>query len=287
MSAEPKLHHQSLHWVQTNADSESWPAEVRDHVSQCECCQRSATASLQLRAGLKRSQSPAAPPELLAQVRQRLAPEPSIPSLPQPAPPRSSAPFLTRRAWVPAALAAGLILGIGLGPLLRSGGGRIGPKVINGQVVKTIGDYLSDVTHDRYLLDRTGRPIEMPSRDRGELSRWLTDGTGFELALGTEPAGWELEGGRVWHTVSRISALAEYADGAHRITVFAVPAQGIQSSGFDSQRVAGSELWTHEAWSFRGVAWFDQDLVWSAVSDLPLDSLVDWVGSYRSLSAKN
>jgi len=180
---------------------------------------------------------------------------------------------------VTAALAAGLVLGVVLGPLLRSHDAST-PQVVNGEVVQSVRDCLFDVAHDRHLLERTGRPIEHPGSDLTEVSHWLSEATGFEVRLGVPPRGWRLSGGRVWHTVSRISALAEYDLDGRRITIFAVPATEIVFDHSDDLLVA-ENMWSKGAWSSQAVTWYDGRLLWSAVSDLPQADLVEWARGYR------
>jgi hypothetical protein len=167
---------------------------------------------------------------------------------------------------VPTALAAGLALGFGLGQML----GREDPLL-------TVDAYLYDVTHDRYLLERTGRPLEMRISAEDEASEWLSHGLGLDVTVPKSPEGWELEGVRVWHTLSRLSALAVYMDGQeHRIVVFAVPVEDLVFEGATSVSRDGRTYFLGEGWGNQGVVWREGDLAWATVADIPVDELLDW-----------
>jgi anti-sigma factor RsiW len=271
MSVERALHELSLRSIQENPERNSWPAEVREHVRDCERCQKTLEASLLLRVGLKKTSSDAAPEELRARVyrrlRQRLSPAP-----------RSHARL--SGVGIAIGLAVGIALGIAIGLSWRGRLPSPTPKVVDGLVLRNVDDYLFDVTHDRHLLDGTGKPIEHVADDPADLSRWLSQGLGFDVRLGTSPAGWRLRGGRVWHTLSRISAMAEYDRGDRHLDVFAVPSEGIDRSRNVARRV-GEDVWVGEAWSYRAVAWHDRGLLWSVVGKLPEDEMLEWVAKFR------
>lgn len=278
MSPEIPIHTRSLLEIETNPDRESWATAIRDHVSSCNACRATHEASLRLRMGIRANMHVTPPLGLLERVRTQMPGEVEGSST-SPSP-RSVRPGRwAQRIWIPAALAAGLVLGVGIGAQLRGDhAGR--PRIVDNLVIQNVGDYLFDVNHDRYLLDRAGQPIEHPGSSHTEMSQWLSKVTGFEVHLGTAPPRFQLSGGRLWHTVSRVSALAEYDGVDHRVTVYAVPSAGIGLTDFDRLRVAG-DMWMDEAWSFRAVAWHDEGLLWSAVSDLPPKELVDWALVYR------
>lgn len=277
------LHSRSLVAIQTDPDPAAWPADVAGHVEGCEGCQRTLEQSRELRRSLRRVAGGDPPAGMLGRVRARLGEEAAPNDVPEVVEARRPLrrPTFAHRMWVPAALAAGLAIGVGIGVQLPDSTAPV-VRVQDGEVVRTVEDYLQDVTHDRYLLERTGQPIEHVSSQATELSRWLSDGLGFELSLGPAPQDWSLEGGRVWHTLSRISALAVYRRGSEEITVFAVPAKGVHPEGLEPIRAEGPRTWFKEAWGFRGVAWYEGDLLWSVVGDPDRAELLAWARHFRS-----
>ena len=160
---------------------------------------------------------------------------------------------------VPAAMAASLVLGVVLEKqfdfALPGSTGQIT------EVPATMGQYLHDVTHDHYLIERIGRPLEVAITDAGPLSDWLSHALSFDLRLPARTAQLNLEGGRVWHTVGRLSAMASYltADGA-RVLLFAVPAENLDLTGTSSEMIRGTRVFSGGSWGHEGRAWIDGDL---------------------------
>ena len=267
---ERALHQRSLEMVQSHP-REEWDARVLSHVEECASCQQTLETLDSYRDGMKRRFGRAqAPASLVTGLRESLETKP-VARRPRPR-------FVSLR--VGGALAAGLVLGFFLAPLLRP------PSPIeDGEVRKTVMNYLEDVTHDRYLLERTGRPLELLTDDGSQASTWLSEGLGFDVALAsTPPDGWTLEGTRVWHTVSRLSALAIYALDSHRISVFAVPSVGLRFEDSESIPTLHGPVFLLEGWGFLGVAWQRDGVAWSAVGDLDAEAMLEWVEAYRSAS---
>lgn len=174
-----------------------------------------------------------------------------------------------------------LVAGILLGLALATGPHRFaGPR---GEVPVTVQDYLRDVTHDGYLITQLSRPLELTSRDPQEASNWLDGGLPFTVALGHAPAGWQLQGARIWHTVSRLSALAEYSDEqGTKVLLFAVPAAEVDFTKAKKHDTRQGPVYEGQGWGFQGLAWRSGELAWSVVSTLPTAGLLDWLSAYRS-----
>jgi hypothetical protein len=282
-------HQRTLRALKADPDVSRLDPQLRQHLEKCNDCQETLDASVALRARLRQHLSVEAPSGLVRTLRARVealeaqaqqfalqtqAGQGERPTEARPA--RSEA--ISRRAWlwgaVPAALAAGIVLGILLS--------RPEPTVRDGEVIKTIAEYLEDVTHDRHLLERTGRPYEIAATDPAEASEWLSRGLGFDVELPASLPDWELAGIRVWHTVSRLSALAGYEDPAGtEIMVFAVPASELLPRGLEPVTTSAGPAWIDEGWSQTGVAWLENGLAWSAVAPLPRSELLEWTTTYR------
>lgn len=164
-------------------------------------------------------------------------------------------------AVVPVALAASLALGI----LLGRGGFRP-VEDTGGEMPKTVADYIHDVTHDHYLFARLDNALETRQQDPVQLEAWLQQSLHFtpDLPDGSEP--FTLEGGRIWHTVNRLSALAAYRlpDGQMAI-LFAVPAENLAPRGADAESVAGHQVFTGRGWGREARAWYEDDLALALV----------------------
>ncbi len=174
---------------------------------------------------------------------------------------RSKLPIL-RGIAIPVALAASLVLGV----LLGHDTGFKRPTT-GGEVASTVGKYISDVTHDHYLFERINRPLEVAMNDPRELSQWLSESLNFSLALPRTGPDFTLQGGRVWHTLGRLSALASYTtgDGARTI-LFAVPAENIVLSGADSKMIHGRQVFSGTGWHREARVWIDGDLAMALVA---------------------
>lgn len=162
-----------------------------------------------------------------------------------------------RRIMVPLAMAASLVLGVVLEKAYEFGG----PGALPAEVEKDIGLYIFDVTHDHYLLERIGRPLEVAISDAVELSSWLSASLNFSFDLPRDTGALSLEGGRVWHTVGRLSALASYRTaGGDRVVMFAVPAENMNLAGAESSLVGDVEVFTGTGWNHEARVWIEGDL---------------------------
>lgn len=280
------VHERSVKTIQAEPDPGRWDQATREHARECTECASTAQASATMRDRLRkldssRASAPASLRQRLArsiqedaaiareaeelQERGRAAPTPTRVSA-------GSRPRAPRAVWprwaVPSALAAGLALGVGLTQMLGDGRSAL-----------TADHYLDDVTHDRYLLERTGRPLELEIAAEDEASRWLSHGLGIDVRLPESPEGWRLEGVRVWHTLSRLSAMAVYADAERRrIVVFAVPVEDLVFEGKRSESRGGRTYFLGEGWDNLGVVWREGELAWAAVADMPAEDLLAWIG---------
>ena len=153
------------------------------------------------------------------------------------------------------------------------------------EVPVTVQNYLDDVTHDGYLFAQLTRPVELASSDPGQASAWLDQGLPFATPLSAPPAGWQLEGVRIWHTVSRLSALVEMTDGhGEHLLLFAVPAAEITFDPATAVPTSQGPVYPGQGWGYQAVAWKSGDLAWSAVSTLPRERLLSWLKAYRASS---
>jgi anti-sigma factor RsiW len=244
--------------VRLDPYGEQWGPGLRAHVDECSGCGIFLRTITALRSRLRspRASAEAMPAQLraalLGQLDEAAAPPAPVARLPR------------RNRWfVPAAMAASLVLGVFLGRGLDLAGGGAMPN----EVHRTIGMYIEDVTHDHYLIERIGRPLEVALTDRGELSQWLTESLSFAFEVPGTGRDFALQGGRVWHTVGRLSAMAAFAtpDGGRAI-LFAVPAENLELAGAEETTVGGVTVFSGRGWENEARVWIDGDLALALVA---------------------
>lgn len=183
---------------------------------------------------------------------------PSVPTPPGPRP-RS---YRRLGALVPVAIAASLAVGILLGRgVVRS------PEHQGAEVPRTVADFIHDVTHDHYLFARLDNALEIRQQDPAALQAWLRESLHFSPRLPGDSALFSLEGGRIWHTVNRLSALAAYRlpDGQLAI-LFAVPAENLSPRGAHHTTVEGLEVFSGSGWDREAHVWYEDDLAVALVA---------------------
>jgi len=247
--------------VQADPRAETWDRAVRAHAAECPTCADFLASYAVLSDRLKAL--PCAGAGMPEAMREGLlgqlaaCPEPEAGSGR-----RSSWRILSGRALVPVAMAATLVLGILLGRT-----DTFTPAPPSGEVVRSIGTFIGDVTHDHYLLGRIRRPLEIEATDAGELSDWLSASLNFAFRLPDRSDGLTLEGGRVWHTVGRLSALASYTTPAgQRVVLFAVPAENLTLDGADSEMVRGTRVFRGRGWGQEARAWVAGNLAYAVTA---------------------
>lgn len=246
--------------IQTDPGGASWDEDLRAHAAACPACAAYLAETAALGERLRALPSMAAPmPEalrarLLAELEQAVEPVGSrLKVLPRP----------LRRAFVPLALAASLVLGVFLGHHHDFGFSKA-PAEVN----RTIGMYIEDVTHDHYLIERIGRPLEVAITDREALSNWLSESLSFHIELPRTTRAFRLDGGRVWHTVGRLSAMAAYdTEDGGRVILFAVPARNLELRGASSSMIKGWRVFTGHGWEREARVWIEGDLAMALVAD--------------------
>ena len=256
-------HHRALESIHDDPQGTTWEPQVAEHVARCPGCQKTVEALRTFVGSMRARTQWTAPPELVARVCQTVQTQN-----------RSRQRRRVLMTWVPAALAAGLALGFGLG---RLGGPAPTNRLVDDRIVRTVDEYLFDTNHDRYLIAEGDVPFELRTNDVDAAAAWLGRGLGFDVALAEAPDGFGLEGVRLWHTVSRLSALAHYRGDTGSVTVFAVPRAGLEFSSAPTV----DDLWIDADWGFTSAAWIDDGLAWCASADLPREDLVEWVRAYR------
>ncbi|HPF70165.1 MAG TPA: hypothetical protein PLQ13_05790 [Candidatus Krumholzibacteria bacterium] len=254
--------------IQDDPHGESWGPDEHAHLAVCPGCAAhvEVVAALGARIAALPRFAGGMPGALRGRLLELVAACPDAPTVPDnvvvmPGTARGRRPDWTRRIAMPVAMAAVLVCGIFLGRDLA------GPGVDPADPRRTIGNYISDVTHDHYLLEELGRPLEIASTDREQLSGWLSRSLSFGVDLPPADGTFALEGGRVWHTVGRLSAMASYVtpDGSRAI-LFAVPATDLDLAGAPSSMIHGVRVFRGTGWDHEARAWIDGDLAMALVA---------------------
>lgn len=257
--------------IQADPHGEAWDAAQRTHAAECPRCAAHVEAVREI--GRRVGELPSLPRSMPEAMRSRMLGllEEGTPTRSRPKP----VPRLVQQTLVPLALAASLFVGLLVGHNYDITT-LWGPNEVN----RNIGMYIHDVTHDHYLIERIGRPLEVAMTDRNELSGWLSESLHFSLALPEPGPAFRLQGGRVWHTVGRLSALAAYeVPGGGRVLLFAVPAHNLKLDGAESTMISGRRVYTGKGWEREARVWIDGDLAMALVA---MDGAMpaDWAGSF-------
>lgn len=263
--------------VQADPHGEHWDEALQAHAASCPACSRLVAGVRQLADRLRSLPSLTAPMPA-ARRAAMLALLGDADAAPATLPPRRPA----GRAWgrwprvaAPLALAASLAAGMVIGHNVEF---RLPWQAA--EVHRDIGMYIHDVTHDHYLFERINRPLEIATSDRAALSTWLSESLNFRFVLPASTRGLSLRGGRVWHTVGRLSALAAYETaGGDRVILFAVPAHNLALDGATSAVIDGHRVYSGGGWDREARVWIDGDLAVALVA--PQGRLPDdWAASF-------
>lgn len=260
--------------IELDPRGDTWDEATREHAASCPACAAQVQGVADLARRLRQVPSLSAP--MPAASRSRMLKALDAPGADDGAfSARARRSWLPRRAAVPLALAATLVLGMVLGRNVET----LLP-MRHAEVHRDIGMYIHDVTHDHYLLERIGRPLEVAITDRAALSDWLAASLNFRLELPAPRPGYRLQGGRVWHTVGRLSALASYESAAgDRVVLFAVPAHNLDLAGAESATVSGRRVFSGLGWDREARVWIDGDLAMALVA--PAGRLpADWAEAF-------
>jgi anti-sigma factor (TIGR02949 family) len=225
------------------------------HAAGCGSCRALAESERQFRDLLRRQPKESAPPELRARIRAASGRE------------RRRA---TRAPWLvaPALAAAGLLLFLlvpGLVPRGPLDGGLVGSLV------------------DKHIAyAQMEQPAEFVSTDSREVETWFRERVGLRVTVPDySPAGIRLIGARLAAADERRVAYLLYQKGHVLMSVFMAPGRSSSLVGA-TMTYRGHQYLTEERKGYRTVSWSDGPVVFSLVSMLDWEALLECADRLRA-----
>jgi anti-sigma factor RsiW len=190
--------------------------------------------------------------------------------------PRGRVPFFRRFfSPGPAWAAVSLVFVLIAGTIYLRTEGIILPA---GEKATTAGLYVKDIAHDAYLIQTLPeRPYDLQSRSPVETEAFLSEHVGFDVHVpDLAAAGYRLRGGRIWHTIARISALIVFEDSSgNTVSLFEVKREHIGMHGAKRIVADGREFYMGDAYGFSGVVWMQENVAFGLAGDLPNEKLIE------------
>lgn len=175
--------------------------------------------------------------------------------------------FTPHPAWAAAAFAVLLVAGY---THMRT----LGYFSPTGQAPADMARFIHDVGHDAFLYTRGQQSLELDTTDPVTAGAWFDDRVEFPVQVPGSLASAHLEGVRLWHTVSRLSALVSYAlpDGSH-VTLFMVSAKNLADSGGDEVAGASRTYRAGKSYEYNVVSWQEGEVAYALVGHLSTEEL--------------
>ncbi len=228
-------------------------AEVDGHCLECRQCAALVSAEREFRQLLRRQPRDTAPPELRASILRRI---------------RREAAVAAGRRWLPVsaiAVAAAIVAAV----LLPA---------------RTPAPLVADLVDKHIAYAQIERPTELASTDPREVAEWLRSRAGMRVTVPDySPAGIHLAGARLAEARERKAAYLLYEKGRTLLSVFMVPASPSDDT-LPGRRVSyrDHDYLTYERKGFRTVSWTDGQAVYSLVSMLDYDALLECADRLRA-----
>ncbi len=228
-------------------------AEVDGHCLECRQCAALVSAEREFRQLLRRQPRDTAPSELRASILRRIRREAAVP---------------TGRRWLPVsaiAVAAAIVAAV----LLPA---------------RTPAPLVADLVDKHIAYAQIERPTELASTDPREVAEWLRSRAGMRVTVPDySPSGIHLAGARLAEARERKASYLLYEKGRTLLSVFIVPALASDET-LPGRRVSyrDHDYLTYERKGFRTVSWTDGQAVYSLVSMLDYDALLECADRLRA-----
>ena len=178
-------------------------------------------------------------------------------------------------AW--AALATVLVLVSGYNYLRTMG--YFSPS---GEMPADMARFVADVGHDAFLQTRQPQTFELVTHDPRATRTWFADRLDFPVRAPAElPGGYTIGGVRLWHTVSRLSALVGYeGPGTEPVSLFVISSANLADSSGQTVRQGNRTFHVGESFQFNVVAWQEGPCAYALVGLLSTDDLLAMAASF-------
>lgn len=176
------------------------------------------------------------------------------------------APSRGARTWIPAALAAGVVLAM-LGVLLGRGSAR--PPTAPGPPASDFAALASD-THLRYA--RGQLPLEFETDRPEAVSRWFAGRVPFHLTLPDYPVGpgerkfYRLEGGRLVSFKDDYAAYVAYRMDGQPVSLLVTSAERVRPEGGELVRSGALTFHLESLSGLKVITWSDKGLTYALAS---------------------
>jgi anti-sigma factor RsiW len=145
-----------------------------------------------------------------------------------------------------------------------------------GEVPINMGRFVDDVGHDAFLYSRNDQTLEVLTDSPPTVREWFNTRLDFPVIVPERlPGGYVLEGARLWHTVSRLSAFARYQTPAGDwVALFLISSNNLADQGGRTVRAERRTYRTGESFQYNAVAWKESEAAYALVGRLDTDELV-------------
>lgn len=173
-------------------------------------------------------------------------------------------------AWAAVALALVLVSGYNYFRTL----GYFAPT---GEVPADMGLFVHDVGHDAYLYSQNSQTLELLTNSPEEVRAWFSSRLDFPVQVPASlSGGYAMEGIRLWHTVSRLSAFVRYRDAENQwVVLFAVSAANLAGRGGRTVRRGDRVYHLGESFQYNVVAWQERGSAYALAARLETEKLVE------------
>jgi mycothiol system anti-sigma-R factor len=232
-------------------------AEVDGHCMECRQCAALVSAEREFRQLLRRQPRDTAPSELRARILGRV---------------RREATVAKARRWLPVpalAVAAAIVVAV----LLPA---RTPPPLV------------ADLVDKHIAYAQIERPAELTSTDQTEVAEWFRTRAGMRVTVPDySPSGIHLAGARLAEAHERKAAYLLYEKGRTLLSVFMVPVSASEAT-LPGRRVSyrDHDYVAYEQKGYRTVSWSDGHAVYSLVSMLDYDALLECADRLRAERAQ-
>jgi anti-sigma factor RsiW len=144
-----------------------------------------------------------------------------------------------------------------------------------GEVPAAMAHFIRDVGHDAFLQARQSRSYELVTGDPQAVNGWFDGKVDFPVRVPANLGDYAMCGVRLWHTVSRLSALVSYeSPGGDQVSLFVISRANLANRSNRTVRRGRHLFHTGESFQYNVAAWQDGECAYALVSSLATDDLL-------------